>query len=422
MAEEEAPAPRWRRAIRYAVVLAAGALIGWFAFAVSADNVFAAKRPALGVRFGAGSELTAGAQAADLLTRRAGPGEIAEAQRLAEAGVRASPINVRAIRALGLVATLRNNERAAQRLFAYGETLTRRDLPTELWLIEYAVQHDNIPAALLHYDRALRTNVEARSLLFPVLISAASQPQIAGPLGRILAARPEWWAAFIATMITTPTSSASSLAFLLGQIRLNPSDPTDGPLVPPALARLVNDREYARAYQLYRSLRPVRGRPPAVNDGGFEAAASLPPFDWTFVEEVDLSASREARENGYVLRLRSGRIQSGDVARQLLVLPAGRYRLSFIAGDVADNAAARPSLALICADNNARPLLRVSAPAARGQGQAVAANFNIPADGCAAQWLAISIAAGGEEQAVEPWIDQIAIEPSPGAEGQGHAG
>jgi hypothetical protein len=407
--------PRWRGPVRYGFLIFAGAVLAWFAFAVSVDNVFGATRPGLGVRLGAGSDLVEGAAAAELLQPRITPEKIDEAYRLAEAAVRASPVNVRAIRVLGLVATLRNNGRAAQRLFAFAESLSRRDLPTQLWLIEQAVQRNDIPVALLHYNRALRTNVEARGLLFPVLSAAASDPAIARPLGRILAARPEWWSLFAATMIATPESSPRSLTFLLQQVRLNPADQIDRPVLDAALSRLVTDREYLNAHLLFLSVRPSRGAPPGVNDGGFETAPELPPFDWGFLEEADLSALREARENGYVLRLRSSQGRSGAVARQLLLLPAGQYRLSFVAGDVSANPASRPMVNLICASETPRQLVQLNATGGARGGQAAAAGFSVPAGGCAAQWLAINAgAATGEEQAVEPWIDQISIVPLTG--------
>jgi hypothetical protein len=407
MANDELPVRPWRRFLRYGILIGAGAVLGWFAFAVSADNVLGAKHAALGT----GSDPVKATQAAELLVRRPGREQIAQAQRLAEAAVRASPVNVRAIWALGSIAALRNDERTAQRLFAYAETLSRRDLPTQLWLIESAVQHNDVPTALLHYDRALRSNIEAQAILFPVLMGAASQPQIAGPLARLLATRPEWWSVFATAMIATPSSSSPALAFLLGQVRLNLADPVERPLALSAVLRLVNDGEYARAYQLYRSVTRSGARRPGVNDGGFDAVPAVPPFDWTFVEEMDLSASREASGDGYVLRLHSSQGRAGIVARQLLVLPAGRYRLSFTAGDVSATALARPSVTLSCANDNARQLVRTNAPAARVAGQA-AANFSIPSEGCTAQWLSINVNTAADEQTIEPWIDQISIVPS----------
>src|SRR3546814_17422634 len=65
-----------------------------------------------------------------------------------------------------------------ERLLAYSQTLSRRDLRTQLMAIELAVARDDIPSALRHYDIALRTKKNAPDLLFPVLTSALTNPTI----------------------------------------------------------------------------------------------------------------------------------------------------------------------------------------------------------------------------------------------------
>lgn len=403
---------RWPPAVRYGFLIVVGVLLCWFAFAVSVDNVLGARRPDFALSYGAGSESTKVAVATKLLQPRATQEQIAQAQRLAEAAVRASPVNVGAIRVLGLVAALRNDNRTAERLFTYAEGLSRRDLPTQLWLIEHAVQRDDIAEALLHYDRALRTQVEARAILFPVLMAAASDPAIARPLARIMAARPDWWPVFAETMIASPRSSPRALAFLLQNVRLRPSEPTERPLLLAALARLVNDGEYRGAQRLYRSVRSPRAPQTVVTDGGFDAAPDLPPFDWLFVEDVDLSAFRDTREDGYVLRLQSAEARSGDVARQLLLLQPGSYRLSFTVGDVATDSSARPAIMLRCANSEAREIVRLDAPEAASGGRSVSRTFNVSGGDCSAQWLAIYIGPADSGQPVAPWVDGISIVPS----------
>src|SRR3546814_19191893 len=84
-----------------------------------------------------------------------------------------------------------------ERLLAYSQTLSRRDLRTQLMAIELAVARDDIPSALRHYDIALRTKKNAPDLLFPVLTSAPTNPTIRTELVKTLGRRPKWSNYFI---------------------------------------------------------------------------------------------------------------------------------------------------------------------------------------------------------------------------------
>src|SRR3546814_9359723 len=84
-----------------------------------------------------------------------------------------------------------------ERLLAYSQTLSRRDLRTQLMAIELAVARDDIPSALRHYDIALRTKKNAPDLLFPVLTSALTNPTIRTELVKTLGGRPTWSHDFI---------------------------------------------------------------------------------------------------------------------------------------------------------------------------------------------------------------------------------
>src|SRR3546814_1290750 len=71
----------------------------------------------------------------------------------------------------------RGDQAKGERLLAYSQKLSRRDLRTQLMAIELAVAQGDISGALRHYDIALRTKKNAPELLFPVLTSALPDPR-----------------------------------------------------------------------------------------------------------------------------------------------------------------------------------------------------------------------------------------------------
>src|SRR4051812_41959266 len=119
------------------------------------------------------------------------------ADELARKALRQDPTAVVAASMLGLNAQFRGDTAAARRLFGYAEGLSRRNLVTQLWGIEDAVGRNDIPAALRHYDIALRTSSRASEVLFPILASATSDHQIRRALTGTLTLRPLWANAFL---------------------------------------------------------------------------------------------------------------------------------------------------------------------------------------------------------------------------------
>jgi len=372
------------------IVLGIG--LAWLSLAVTADQVLGRRSPDTAVQLGTGG---AAARAA-LANREVQPGgataRLADARDLAVRALAREPVSVPAVRALGTAAALGGDLTRANRLFGYAEQLSRRDLTTQLWLIEEQVRRGDVRGALVHYDRALRTSRPARSILFPVLATAASDPDITASLSRIMARRVAWGPDFLAVMAETPDASPDALGRLLIAARLRPDMP--GEMVPlgAALARLIAAGHYEQGYAAYR--RAVGARAPEpVRDGGFEAAGVLPPFDWSLADETDLSASREPKQDGsgleLVLRATDGR--SGDLARQLLLLAPGTYRLGVTASGAASDSVIRAAVVVACAGAGGGERLRL--PLSATSRARLHGDFTIPA-GCRAQWLTITAPSG----------------------------
>lgn len=271
------------------------------------------------------------------------------ADELARSALSAEPLAVAALTALAMDTQVAGNTAAARRLFVHSDRISRRELGTRLWLIEDSVTRDNIPGALRHYDIALRTERNARELLFPILSNAVSDPAIAGALVDTMAAKPAWTTAFL---LNLPTSGAApqTTAALFRQLMRRGI-----PIPPEAQAGTINalfaSGAFDEAWAFYRNIRPGAVRTESRNaDFRMQPeAASL--FDWkTMLDNSQMTASVLNSTEGGVLDFSAPATVGGVVAEQAQVLPPGNYRLAGTAQDLSSNTALAPYWQLACAD------------------------------------------------------------------------
>lgn len=401
-----------RRVARAVAILLATAVLCWFSLALTVSLTIGQRSPILAERLGWTTAGTRAGVAAALLAEHSAS-NVARAEALAKIALRRDPTNVTAARSLGFVAAIKGDEALAERRFRYAEALSRRDAPTQLWLIESRVRANDIPGALLHYDRALRASRGARELLEPILVEASANPAIARPLAALLASRPPWWSSFTNRLVTQ-SHSGVALGTIVPALRLDPADEEERVMLGNSLNRMVEMGRYDLAYRLYRQAR--RGRdfaPSLIRDGGFESDVTVVPFEWQLVEEPGLAAVREQggeASGGRALSFIAERGRSGEVARQLLVLRPGAYRLSALVGGVNGEGPEGPMLALRCAGSE-DDLMTIRIPPTPAGPVRIARRLAIPARDCPAQWLLIRTGSNLDDETLSGWIDSLSLEP-----------
>ena len=399
--------PLTPRLVRAGGIVVGGAVLMWVSLGVTLTMVVGRTNPDLALSWWPWGAVPKATQAAELAMgqepSRAG---LERAERLARQAILREPINVEAWRALAMVKAHQGKTVEADKLFAHAETLSRRDLPTELWQIEAAVRRGDVPGALTHYDRALRTSRAAPDLLLPALVAAADDPAIAQPLSKFLARRPNWWVQFMLQAIKD-VKNAGVLDDFGRSLKLTLRDPQDADIANRIIDRLVSDRYYADALAYYGELTgdsKAAGMP--IRDGEFNRDPAVLPFDWWFANDPDLAASREVFGRGDTrLTVHAGSGKGGEVARQLLVLSPGRYEVAGRAGVSGDQSAAQsPGLAIFCLGGAS--LLTKDVPVAGEGGAKFGFSFVVPQAGCAAQWLSVTTAPGAQTDA---WVDGFAV-------------
>lgn len=395
--------------VRRIVLIVLGAVAGvWLSLAVTLPAVYQDLSPDLSVGGWPSSLDVRVREANEILSSKSEQDRDAGIRALALAA-NAEPLEASGFRDLGLVLDARGDREQARRLFAYSHSLSRRDVPTEMWMIEDRVGAADIPGILAHYDHGLRTSRQLQTVLLPTLVTASAEPLVAEPLGRLLARKPPWWIPF-ADYLAIGISNPQTATRLLAQLELDPDDAREGADLSAAIARLVTLGAYEEARMLTRQAAGDRGAAPAVANGSFEGRDGLPPFNWEYVDDATLAAVPEARDGAAgttALSLVAESEHSGTVAKQLILLAPGRYRLSGLVGAVAARDDQRPSIVLACINSDSTPLHSFALPpvtAARRFEESFTVTPN-----CPAQWLSIVARAGTSVPDQSPWIDDIRI-------------
>jgi len=355
--------------------------------------------PALALRINPGNADVAASRAEQLL--RDDPASRAEAEALARRALRRSPVSAAGARMIAAARDVAGDPAAARRLMAYAASLSRRDLPTQIWLIQDAVQHNDVRRALHHYDIALRSSEASKPLLFPVLIKALGQPAVVTGLVDTLTARPKWASGFL-DLAASQAQDLDGLAALIRGIALHGYALPEAVLAE-ASARMVDARRYDIAWQVYAAGDPhaVRDR---IRDPDFlRLGLAGGPFAWAIVSGNGLSVEPRHYGARAALAYRAATGAGGVVARQLLILPTGSFRLS---GVVPDRAVGSTPivLRLTCAANGP------SFAAISADTPVFARPFAVPAS-CPAQWLEIVVDGGDNPLGASGAVGGLRISP-----------
>ncbi len=170
---------------------------------------------------------------------------------------------------------------------------------------------------------------------------------------------------------------------------------------PTLVSSLIKSGQYDRARAVWAITSNVQlapGQP--VYDAAFSDPKARPPFNWDLVSSTVGLAERQSGGRLHVIFYGQ---EDGTLASQLLVLPAGVYRLTMTTSG--DQARLRALNWAVRCDGSTKPLASVGLDAA-ARGWVVA----VPA-GCAAQWLELSGASGEISQQTEVTISNFRLVP-----------
>jgi len=318
-------------------------------------------------------------------------------------------------RLLALYYLARREPRRASAFAAFSERLSRRDLMTQLFLIEEAVQANDTRAALRHYDTALRTSDGAKTILFPVLSGAIANAPIRQAVVPYVRRQVPWARFFIHFAVQDGDEGPGRAAALLiaaGAGRQAELIQAEGSVL---FDRLVEHNQFALAERLFLQVQGTS--PQALRSVGFTRDTTAGPFGplaWQTTNTGSVSAAFEGGGSGdRAVRLFASSGERGVFLRRVLKLPAGRYRLAESRTLMAGGPPARVYWEMKCGVG------RNLAPIWRGPANALAYRTSgvpgptIPAD-CPYQVLELNFYAGDGQQGIELRINAFDLAPAGG--------
>jgi hypothetical protein len=336
-----------------------------------------------------------------LLAGSLSPANVGRARADARAALTRDATLPAAWRVLGL--TEKDGSPASVRLLQTAQTLSRRDVPTQLALLELQVRKGDIVGALKHYDIILRISTAYDPMLFPVLAGAMVEPQILVPLSRRLAAAPMWRRRFLSYVVNAGTSFEGQSQLFTALSRTGA--PVERDIVAASATNSALANQFAVAWQLYRLVAAAEAGQ-RLRNGGFEKTGGIAPFDWQLETGGPLNVVIAGSEGQHRLEMGSVRGDGGRAARQLLTLSPGRYRVRARFGTLDSQGAGLPNINVICAD---APGSIAVAQATTGR-DLIEVKGTVPTN-CQYQWLELGLQLDRQGAETAVWIDGVVVDP-----------
>lgn len=381
----------WPQVGRLCLVALLGTGLAYFSFALAVAGIARHRAPAQALAFvpWEGTAIAAQDDLALLAGKKLTSDQLEVRMRRS---LQNQPVNAKAMRLLATAADLRGDKLRAESLLARGVQLTRRDMISQLWMIEFAADRNDMVKVLMHFDTALRTSRKAEAVLFPRLTLAIRNPEVRSALKPYIARKADWVPDFFGYAIRSQASSAN-----LVNLFVETGGPRDEKLAAQLrtilLGRLFNSGDFAEMRRLY--LADSKGDPKRLTDVRFDdrdVSQELGPVGWQLVDEVDAGAAFIAgstRERP-AMNVYANTAVTRVVARKTLFLAAGQYNLRATTSGIAKDEGAAIGWQLRCLDPlEATMIHRVTNVAAR-----LETGFSVPG-GCKVQLLEV-LAFGGQ--------------------------
>ena len=227
-----------------------------------------------------------------------------------------------ALRNLGLAMDKAGDSEGGRPLLDFAAERSRRDTPTELWRLQSAFIAGRSDDGVLAADALLRRDISSteRATLYAVLTAAVRDPGARTALARRLALAP-WWRQSFLRDLAAKGDPDTTRALLLNLVQAGGAVSDDD--VAPLLARRLAGKDYLGALSDWRVLASRRHIDLDLND-----LKAPPPFGWSQTEGVGGSSAA----TGQGLRVDYDGVASPALPRRLVLLPRGRYRVTFLHG------------------------------------------------------------------------------------------
>ena len=307
---------------------------------------------------------------------------------------RKAPLATEPFLVRGVQAQMANDATAAERAFAAAQWRDPRSMPAAYFLADYYFREGQPLKGLQETALLARLSPQGVDTVAP-FVAAYAQNRANWPQIRVLFRDQEGLENSVLEALARNAGNADAVLALAGPGHRQ----ADSRWLPILLDSLVSSGEYPRARAIWASVGAAGPTSDLVYDSSFEDSSAPPPFNWTLASSTVGLAEREPGRKLHVIFYGN---EDGVLAGQLLLLPAGTYRMQLhLVGSPANAGALRWS---IRCDKwteavGAAPIDQV---ARSGW------TFSIPAN-CPAQWLELSGRTGDVAQQSDVTIGGFAL-------------
>lgn len=317
-----------------------------------------------------------------------------ERQAVAES-LKMRPLSEAALRILGSSYEGAGDEKRALAAMDLANRVSRHDLLNQMWLIEHAVQKDDITTAVAHYHNALSVKAGAGAILYPVLANALVFPEVRAALRPYVAKQARWVPAFlsVASLQADPGTLKSLILPVASTLKSEAYSKTSANL----LYRLVLAGDVTGASDLAAHMIPGF-KTNTFSELRMASQTSDPRLGllgWTMPQTDSVSSYLE--EDGTFNVNISPMARGVAAERDVIVSPGQAYSVSQLVTSDSDGIHAEANLNIGCVSGNkVKPILRRQIHG-RLADPASSAQFSAP-DDC--RLLRISILVRGPEAQV----------------------
>jgi hypothetical protein len=235
------------------------------------------------------------------------------------------PLDAVSMRIAGLAALREGQYGPGLRLMREARARSRRDTATDIWWFQYAARQHDVPMLLASMDVLARTHPRHDGMLFPTVAQQLSRTDVPR-LVSLLNLSPDWRGDFLVAFGQAGDPDVVWATFM--GLRRGPSPPSSGE-IEAYIGSLPDDVAPVEARQHWLLLNGLpRSEVSTVYDPGFAGLPGGRPFNWTIASGTASSVEIAANDrSGLDVRYVDGG-RPETLAAQLLVMAAGRYRMT----------------------------------------------------------------------------------------------
>ena len=398
--------------IKNILVVLAGLLLAWAAWSNAKGNVVMRQRPDLALGSVGLGDYPAARLAETQMARNTAKLTPKTIASMAQNSLRVQPINSPALRLLvsGVARADSGNGNPFALLFL-SNRVSRRDVATQLLLVEYYVSREDAGQVIDHYDSAMRVSSDIQPVLFPVLADALQGTNIQQALAPVIKGSPSWLPNFVYFVIGSGKNSANLANAIMVAGGLPKQPILYRNLETQILGALANAKDFEDLRTYYRSLQGADIR--VFNTADFSSTSldtRFLPLTWQTYATPSVSATIENGENSgqKVMNIQVSSGERAIAARKLLFLAPGKLHVSINYEFLDPGSDALATLTLECLNADLPPTIwQMEFRAALGARQAHGV-ANVP-EKCTAQTLSINAAGGSASQGMQMRVDGISL-------------